>query len=468
MRRERDSLDDEELELLDADKFQDDIDDHESIFNPNRYQQDDQDDAPLLASGGGTSNTRKRTLSWKQRLESLWKRKGYKSSLKQDRYRRRTSRCTLCCCLIFLLISTISYFLFGYFYFRPAELPPPTLPDKSTNSTARFLTLNIFMRPPGVKNNKSDYKEQRLDYIIKYILPHYDVVTIQEAFAFANRRIDRLTVEARNLGFNYQVASPRHYPWELAADGGLLLLSRFPIKQADTLEFPRGIHADWLSKKGALHALVQLNATRTVHLYTTHTQASYDEAGALNQQDTLVRLSQFALVHDFIRNTARDDGSPVLIMGDLNIDAAAHKDEDITKPSVASSEAYTMMMQVLNGTGIEIDNQTMYSDPDWRIDTLHDVAYQQFGYHPVTFGDFVRNSTDLVPAETVLTHWDQLLTVQSIDRILWADRYSHDVTVHNITVEKFLTKDNKDLDTNVPFTQISGKGVNGCVLDQVG
>ncbi|CDH54976.1 sphingomyelinase c [Lichtheimia corymbifera JMRC:FSU:9682] len=480
MRRERDRFDEEELELLDADKFHDDHDEHESIFNPDRFHEDEDDDAPLLASGGGGShsNARKRTLSWRQRLESLLKRKGQtKSSSLGDRRRRRTSsRCTLCCCLIFLLISTISYFLFGYFYFRPAELPPPTLPDKSTNSTARFLTLNIFMRPPGVKNNKSDYKEQRLDYIIKYILPHYDVITIQEAFAFANRRIDHLAVEARNLGFNYQVASPRHYPWELAADGGLLLLSRFPIKQADTLEFPRGIHADWLSKKGALHALVQLNATRTVHLYTTHTQASYDEAGALNQEDTLVRLSQFALVHDFIRNTARDDGSPVLIMGDLNIDAAAHKDEDIRKPSVASSQAYTMMMQVLNGTGIQIDNQTMYSDPDWRIDTLHDVAYQQFGYHPVTFGDFVRNTTtqkenDLIPAETVLTHWDQLLTVQSIDRILWADRYSHDVTVHNITVEKFLTKDNKELDSSereaIPFTQISDHYGLSCIVELV-
>jgi hypothetical protein len=101
------------------------------------------------------------------------------------------------------------------------------------------------MRPPGVKNNADDYKEQRLDYIIEHILPSYDIITFQEAFAFANRRVDKLLVKAYDQGFYHHVASPRHYPWELAGDGGLLILSRFPIVQANRIEFSRGVHADW-------------------------------------------------------------------------------------------------------------------------------------------------------------------------------------------------------------------------------
>lgn len=363
---------------------------------------------------------------------------------------RRRSCCGRCIIVSFILF--IAFIIFCAFYFSPASLPAPTVPDKSTNTNAKFLTLNIFMRPPGVKNNRSDYKEARLNYIIENILPNYDVVAVQEAFAFANRRIDKLRLKARQLGFNYELYSPRHYPWQLAADGGLLLLSRFPIAQGDVIEYPRGVHADWMSYKGALHALIQLNTKRTIHVYTSHTQASYDASGALNQQDTRVRLSQFARLHEFISDTARDDGSPILIMGDLNIDASAHEGAKTDK-AVANSTAYTMMMDVLRGTGIRLDDEQQYMHP-WHIDTLVDAAYQQFGYHPVTFGDVrqLPNGT-IVPAETVLTHWDQLMTVQSIDRILWADRFSTDLKLSNITVEKFLVKDQ-------PFTQISGKKGN--------
>ncbi|ORY93737.1 Endonuclease/exonuclease/phosphatase [Syncephalastrum racemosum] len=387
---------------------------------------------------------------------------------------RAMVRC--CFCTVFLVFAAlvillVALFAFGHFYYAPVtHWPDPTVADLSTNTSAKFLTLNIFMRPPGVKNNLSDYKQDRLQYIIDHVLPHYDVIAIQEAFAFLNKRIDHLIVEAHKLGFNHHVASPRHSPFELAADGGLLLLSRFPVKATDTLEYPRGVHSDWLSYKGALHAWIELNATRSLHLYTTHTQASYDAGGKLNDDDTQVRLSQFARFHDFIRDTARDDGSPILLMGDFNIDAAVHNGSRAA--SVDSSEAYERMMDVIIGTGIEQDGERRYDDPDWRIDTLKDIAYDQFGYHPVTFGAIKTSSNgSLVPAETVLTHWDQLMTMQSIDRILWADRYSNTIQVSNITIEKFQVKDNPELSAEekaaIPYTQISDHFGMSCLVQLV-
>ncbi|CEJ00587.1 hypothetical protein RMCBS344292_14639 [Rhizopus microsporus] len=287
------------------------------------------------------------------------------------------------------------------------------------------------MRPPGVKNNANDYKEQRLGYIIKHILPSYDIITFQEAFAFANRRVDKLLVKAYDQGFYHHVASPRHYPWELAGDGGLLILSRFPIVQANIIEFPRGMHADWLSYKGALHALIQLNNNSLLHVYTTHTQASYDNAGSFNLDDTKVRLSQFARVHQFIAETAKDDDYPILLMGDLNVDAAVHNQSiPINVRPHESSFAYKMMMDVLRGKGIDLaeltnstDSSILYSHP-WRLDTLNDAVYKTFGYHPVTFGDYkMLDNGTFIPAETSLTSHNQLLTVQSIDRLLWADHH---------------------------------------------
>ncbi|KAJ2316234.1 hypothetical protein GGI00_007048, partial [Coemansia sp. RSA 2681] len=70
----------------------------------------------------------------------------------------------------------------------------------------RILTQNMFMRPPLIKNNKSDWKDERLDYFIEHILDNYDVICLQEMFEFASSRRSRLFAAAEKLGFKFYVA----------------------------------------------------------------------------------------------------------------------------------------------------------------------------------------------------------------------------------------------------------------------
>ncbi|KAG0181964.1 hypothetical protein DFQ29_006361 [Apophysomyces sp. BC1021] len=379
-------------------------------------------------------------------------------------------------CISFLALFLFSFLLFCSLYFAPAPLPPPTIADKTTDTYARFLTLNIFMRPPGIKNNWSDFKDDRLDYIIRYILPEYDVIAFQEAFGFATRRKDHLIRKAREMGFNHHVESPRQYPWDLAVDGGLLLLSRFPIVESGVIEYPRGAHSDWLARKGALHALVQLNATRAVHIYTTHAQASYTMGGDTSQQDIQIRLEQFSRLHEWMKQTAQSDDLPLLLMGDFNVDAARHGDNiPVTSPSKESSHEYKMMMDVLSGVkfdsssaGDELTEKRTHADP-YRSMSLVDVVYKNYGYHPVTFGDVIVNQEgDIEPAEIVLTDQDELMSVQSIDRILWAPQQSSTMNIENARVEKFLVQNNDQMDDqrqkDTPFTQVSDHYGLSCVL----
>ncbi|KAF7720952.1 hypothetical protein EC973_005744 [Apophysomyces ossiformis] len=416
------------------------------------------EDVPLLLRNNSQESVRSDWMTYAQEKKPIRTTQWLKTVLSvcSRHYRRCICGCAIVSVLLFILFA-----LFSAFYFSPAAIPPSTLADKSANSTARLLTLNIFMRPPGIKNNWSDYKEERLKYIIRYVLPQYDVVTLQEAFAFANRRVDHLIESAQALGFNHHVASPRHYPWELAGDGGLLLLSRFPIAKAFRLEFPRGVHSDWFAYKGALYAKIELDSNHSLHLYTSHTQASYDFGGKLNEKDTEVRLSQFARVHQLMYETAKDDNLPILLMGDLNVDATVHDNASTVN---ASSQPYHMMMQVLRGDGIQDKNSEDFLvkyDHPWRLEDLSDVAYQEYGRHPVTFGDIITANGVAQPAETVLTHPDQLMTKQSIDRMLWASRNSSTIRLTNVTVEKFMVKDNDQLTederSKLPFTQVSGK-----------
>jgi hypothetical protein len=188
----------------------------------------------------------------------------------------------------------------------------------------------------------------------------------------------------------------------------------------------------------------------------------------LNLDDTNVRLSQFALLHSLVAETAKDDGYPIILMGDFNVDAAVHNGSSPEVRSTEGSLSYRMMMDVIKGKGTDLqlisgENSTetklSYSD-DWHLDNLTDVVYEKFGYHPVTFGDYNKlNNGTLVPAETILTHHDQLMTVQSIDRLLWLNNragqpVNSSMSLGNITIEKFHVKKNE---SSLPFTQISGK-----------
>ena len=175
-----------------------------------------------------------------------------------------------------------------------------------------------------------------------------------------------------------------------------------------------------------------------MHIYTTHTQASYDTDNVINEDDTAIRLSQFSLLHNFVYNTAHNDNEPIMVVGDLNVDAAVHGGP-ITRPSKESSEEYTKMVDVIKGTGVQRSNsKERWFDHPWKMDDLTDVVYEGYGYHPVTFGDYTTDAQgELIPAETVLTNWDQLMTVQSIDRVFWSDRNTNRVRLASPHVESF-------------------------------
>lgn len=160
-----------------------------------------------------------------------------------------------------------------------------------------------------------------------------------------------------------------------------------------------------------------------------------------------------------------------MILGDLNVDAAVHKGGKLTDPSVESSIHYTMMTNVLKGTGVDPkdlglsdgDTKRIFAHP-WVLNDLVDVVYRHYGYHPVTFGDVdVVDGSRVVPGEVALTDHDQLMTVQSIDRIYWAARNSTLVALEHPHVEPFKVKENQDLSQQerdrLLFTQISGKSI---------
>jgi serine/threonine protein kinase len=108
----------------------------------------------------------------------------------------------------------------------------------------RVLSFNIFLRPPGVKNNTSDYKEARMAKFIETMLDKYDVIGLQEMFGYGSGRLSRLQSAAKKRGLEHSVSSPPRGLLNGMVDGGLVVLSRHPIAKTAHITFKKGVHSD--------------------------------------------------------------------------------------------------------------------------------------------------------------------------------------------------------------------------------
>jgi len=140
--------------------------------------------------------------------------------------------------------------------------------------TIRILSYNIFVRPPLIKNNLSDYKDARLAYFIEHELSKFDIIGLQEMFNYGSNRQERLIEAARKLGFAYVHTSPHRSLLQGKIDGGLVLLSRFPIVKTGVYKFARGVFSDRLIAKGALYARIELAPQRHINVFLAHLQTS--------------------------------------------------------------------------------------------------------------------------------------------------------------------------------------------------
>ena len=113
-------------------------------------------------------------------------------------------------------------------------------------------------------------------------------------------------------------------------DGGLLLISRYPIIENDFIPYYLNISGDSVSKKGALYAKIQIGKN-FLFLFNTHLQASYyeDNYETFNytvQTRTYQTEELINFVYNKILKTPRNEiiNGKIILLGDFNIDAHDH------------------------------------------------------------------------------------------------------------------------------------------------
>lgn len=195
---------------------------------------------------------------------------------------------------------------------------------KRENFEIKILTYNIFLRAL-VKNNESDWKEERLEDFCS-IIHDYDIVCLQEMFGTFNNRKQTLIRAATMAGFFFFIdSSSPDFLSKYMVDGGLLILSRFPIVSHCYSQFRYGVVADSLAEKGILYAKISIKNTY-LHVFTTHLQASYNDSGERNYLISFkTRMDQIKQVNYIMTNILikeyNKSQDKVLLVGDFNVDA---------------------------------------------------------------------------------------------------------------------------------------------------
>lgn len=201
---------------------------------------------------------------------------------------------------------------------------------KLDRKTIKLLTYNIFLRPPPVKNNESDWKDERLEDFCK-LIHRFDIICLQEMFGAFNSRKQSLIKEATRNGFFFYVdTSSPSFLSKYLVDGGLVILSRFPIVSHAFCPYRYGVIADSLSQKGVLFAKILIKKS-FLFLFSTHTQASYFDSGESHFEISCqTRMDQIDQINHMIADVMDKEGyisskDKVLLVGDFNVDASQYK-----------------------------------------------------------------------------------------------------------------------------------------------
>lgn len=188
----------------------------------------------------------------------------------------------------------------------------PTIDVNSLNDNAnqlKVLSYNIWALPFISKDIK-----ERLNAIPAYI-QGYDVVLFQEAFS--DHREAFLLELAKTYPYQTRMLDKDGIN---VHDGGVIILSRFPILNEAQAIFPDCADADCLADKGINYAAVNKNG-RVYHVFATHT-SSFDTVAARSY-----RQKQFKQMQNFAVSLSIPVTETVIYGGDLNVNKLKFPDD---------------------------------------------------------------------------------------------------------------------------------------------
>ncbi|MER7509625.1 sphingomyelin phosphodiesterase [Streptomyces lavendulae] len=203
----------------------------------------------------------------------------------------------------------------------------PAATAAGTGATPRLsvLTYNTFLMSKNLYPNWG--QDHRASEIPKAsFFQGHDVVVLQEAFD--NGASDTLKANAA-AQYPYQTpvvgrsksgwdATGGSYSSTTPEDGGVTVLSKWPIVRKEQVVYKDACGADWWSNKGFAYVVLDVNGTR-VHVVGTHAQSTDPGCGAGEAAE--MRARQFRAIDAFLDAKNIPAAEQVIVTGDMNVDS---------------------------------------------------------------------------------------------------------------------------------------------------
>ncbi|ACM11198.1 MULTISPECIES: sphingomyelinase C [Bacillus cereus group] len=260
--------------------------------------------------------------------------------------------------------------------------------DTSTdqNNILKVMTHNVYMLSTNLYPNWG--QSQRADLIgaADYI-KNQDVVILNEVFD--NSASDRLLGNLKKEYPNQTAVLGRSngnewdktlgsYSSSTPEDGGVAIVSKWPIVEKVQYVFANGCGPDNLSNKGFVYTKIKKN-DRFVHVIGTHLQAEDSMCGKTSPAS--VRTNQLKEIQDFIKNKNIPNDEYVLFGGDMNVNK-------INAENNSDSE-YASMFKTLHASIPSYTGHTATWDA-----TTNSIAKYNFPDSPAEYLDYIIASKD--------------------------------------------------------------------------
>ncbi|MFJ8822520.1 sphingomyelin phosphodiesterase [Streptomyces sp. NPDC102467] len=243
----------------------------------------------------------------------------------------------------------------------------------------RVLSYNTFLMSRNLYPNWG--QEQRAKAIPRAaFFQGNDVVVLQEAFD--NSSSDALK-SAAATAYPYQTpvvgrgtggwdATHGAYSAVTPEDGGVTLLSKWPILREEQYIYADACGSDSWSNKGFLYAVLDVGGTK-VHVVGTHTQST--DSGCGDGEAQADRGKQFRAIDTFLADQDIPAAEPVLVAGDMNVDSHGAEygsmlaDAGLTPADARTGHAYSFDTQE--------NSVARYRYPDDPREDLDHVLYKK-------------------------------------------------------------------------------------------
>lgn len=209
---------------------------------------------------------------------------------------------------------------------------------------------------------QKNHQSTRTRLIAQYLKEtDYDFIFLQEAFTKYSYR--HLVQEISEV-YPFNTGSPFRRPL-LPVNSGLVIFSKYPLK--DTVIYPYyGMReADRFSSKGALVSIATLEDGTEVQLCNTHLQAQKHRG--------LIRARQLRKIQSMVLEQFKQKDKPLILAGDFNI--GKYHDQE-----------FEGMMAILN----QFDVRTMEAQGELRYTTDYETNDMKQRYsEPDSLNDFI-------------------------------------------------------------------------------